>query len=131
MKNINLLRAVHKRRPQLGRREGLYSADILRTRGEGFCRWRFFRCGRPSFLAQKSLDFSKFMLCLHGQGEKGVEPGQTFCVQGEGSIFRDFVRTSFMEGPLLFQCHSTSTIKRIISTDFMCRHLYCVLYQLL
>jgi len=40
-----------------------------------------FRCARPHFLAQKKLDFSKFMVCPHGQG---VEP----------------VRTSFMDGPL-------------------------------
>jgi len=30
---------------------------------------------------------------------RGVEPVQTFGGQ-EGSIFRDFVRTSFMDGPL-------------------------------
>jgi len=29
--------------------------------------------------------------------DKGVEPVRT---RGEGSIFRDFVRTSFMDGPL-------------------------------
>jgi len=33
----------------------------------------------------KNFGFSKFMVCPHGQG---------------GSIFRDFVRTSFMNGPL-------------------------------
>jgi len=38
------------------------------------------------------------MVCPHGQG---VEPVRTFCGQG-GSIFRDFVRTSFMDGPLLY-----------------------------
>jgi len=31
---------------------------------------------------------------------RGVEPVRTFCGQGgRGSIFRDFVRTSFMDGP--------------------------------
>jgi len=31
---------------------------------------------------------------------RGVEPVRTFFLQGErGSIFRDFVRTSFMDGP--------------------------------
>jgi len=31
--------------------------------------------------------------------EEGVEPVRTFCGQGgRGSIFRDFVRTSFMDG---------------------------------
>jgi len=43
----------------------------------------FFRCGRPHFLVQKTSDFSKIMACPHGHGEGG-------------SIFRDFVRTSFM-----------------------------------
>jgi len=35
-------------------------------------------------------------------GGKGVEPVRTFCGQEErgGSIFCDFVRTSFMYGPL-------------------------------
>jgi len=28
-----------------------------------------------------------------------VESVRTFCGQGGGSIFRDFVRTSFMDGP--------------------------------
>jgi len=69
----------------------LSSADIFRTKGEGF-----FRCGRPHFLAQKTLDFLKFIVCPHGQG--GGRSGQ--CGQGVGSIFRDFVRTSFMDGPL-------------------------------
>jgi len=45
----------------------------------------FFRCGRPHFLEQKTLDVLKFMVCPHGQGRRG-------------SIFRDFVRMAF--GPL-------------------------------
>jgi len=48
---------------------------------------------------QKTSDFSKFMVCLHGQGGKGVEPVRTFFGQMERvSIFRDFVLTSFMQG---------------------------------
>jgi len=39
------------------------SADILRTRERVF-----FRCGRPHFLEKKTSDFSKFMVCPHGQG---------------------------------------------------------------
>jgi len=35
---------------------------------------------------------------------KGIGPVRIFCEQcGSGSIFRDFVRTSFMDGPLLTQ----------------------------
>jgi len=37
----------------------------------------------------KTPDFSKFTASPHGQG-------------GRGSIFRDFVQTSFMDGPLVF-----------------------------
>jgi len=80
------LGAVHKGCPQ----SDLSSADILPTRG-------LFRCGHPHFLAQNS-DFSKFIVYPHGQG--GVEPLRTYSGQEGRSIFRDFVRTSFMDGPL-------------------------------
>jgi len=37
---------------------------------------------------------------IRGGEERKVEPVWTFCVQeGRGSIFRDIVRTSFMNGP--------------------------------
>jgi len=45
--------------------------------------------------ALKTSDFPKFMLCLHGQGKLG-QCGQE---GGGGLIFRDFVRTSFMDDP--------------------------------
>jgi len=32
---------------------------------------RGFRWGRPHFLAQKTPEFSKFMVCPHGQGGRG------------------------------------------------------------
>jgi len=42
-------------------------------------------------------DFLKFMVCPHKHGEGVV---RTFFGQGEGgSIFRDFVQTSFMDAP--------------------------------
>jgi len=37
------------------------------------------------------------------EGKGGIEPVRAFCGKG-GSIFRDFVRTSFMDGPLSFIC---------------------------
>jgi len=45
--------------------------------------------GSPHFLVQKTPDFSKFMMCLHGQGGEGVEPVQSrhFADRGEGPIF--------------------------------------------
>jgi len=48
----------------------------------------------------KTSDFSKILVCLHGQGGRGLSQ----CGQGGGreeSIFHNFVRTSFMDGPLL------------------------------
>jgi len=43
----------------------------------------------------KTFGFFKFMTCPYGQKEREVEPVWT---RGEGSIFRDFVRTSFIDG---------------------------------
>jgi len=51
------------------------------------------------FGAKKISDFSKLMECPHGQGVcvcGGRRLSQ--CGQG-GSVFRDIVRTSFMDGP--------------------------------
>jgi len=40
------------------------------------------------------------MVCPHRQVEKRVEPVRIFFGQGgRESIFRDFVRTTFMDGP--------------------------------
>jgi len=67
--------------------------------------WTFFRTKgglqkRTSALfGAKTSDFSKFMMCPHGQGGEGFEPMRTFFGEGGGSIFRDFVRTSFMDSP--------------------------------
>jgi len=35
----------------------------------------------------KTLDFSKFMVCPHGQEVRGIEPVRTFCGQGGGGQF--------------------------------------------
>jgi len=59
-----------------------------------FGQGEFFRCGRPQFLEQKTSDFSKFMVCPHGQG--GFSQREQ---EGGGAIFRDFVQTSFMDDP--------------------------------
>jgi len=64
----------------------------------------FFRCRRPHFLEQKTSDFSKFMVFSHGQ--RGFEQVRIFFGQGgRGSIFRDFVWTSFMNRPLHKKWH--------------------------
>jgi len=58
---------------------------------------------RPSacFKAKNS-DFSKLMVCLHGQVKRGrVGPVRTFFGHWGGrSTIRDFVGTSFKDGPL-------------------------------
>jgi len=39
------------------------------------------------------MDFSKFMVCPHGQGEESWASAEILRARGKGSIFRDFVRT--------------------------------------
>jgi len=59
------LGAVHKERPQLEAEEVVQCGHFA-DKGKGF-----FRCLRPHFLAQKTWDFSKFMVCPqtpHWQG---------------------------------------------------------------
>jgi len=54
------------------------------------------------------------MVCPHGQGEGWLS--EHFADNGEGSIFRDFVRTSFMDGPLyICYMHHTQNKKSVIS----------------
>jgi len=49
----------------------------------------------------KNSDFLKFIVCPLEQVGRSVEPVRTFCGQGgRRSIFRDFVRTSFMDGSI-------------------------------
>jgi len=86
--------AVYKGRPQSG--GSFSSADILRTRGRCSSNSDFHT---PHFLARKNPDFSKFKVYPHGQRGRG-ESGKTIFGQGGGgSIFREFVRTSFMDSP--------------------------------
>jgi len=53
-----LLGVVHKRRPQSGKRGFVKCGHVVDKGEEGF-----FRCGRLHFLAQKTSDFSKFVVC--------------------------------------------------------------------
>jgi len=59
--------AVHKRRLQSGEEGNFVQYWHFADKGGG----GFFRCGRPHFLAQKTSDFSKFMMCPHGQEGRG------------------------------------------------------------
>jgi len=71
--------------------EGLSIADILWTKGVQM---------RTSALSgANTSDFFKFMVCPHGQGGRGLSQCEHFVDSRWGLIFRDFVRTSFMDGP--------------------------------
>jgi len=70
-----------KRRPQSG--GGGSSADILRTRGRGSSDLDILH-----FLAQKTSDFPKFMVCPYGQGGKGLNQcGHFTDKEGGGEFF--------------------------------------------
>jgi len=88
------LGAVHKRRPQSEGEGGLSSADLLRTREEGFLqRWT------SALFGAKIIGF--FEIYGVSSQTRGVEPVRTFYGQwGGGQFFYDFVRTSFMDDPL-------------------------------
>jgi len=55
-----------------------------------------------TFKHKKLRNFAKLMVCPHGQGGGGLSQCGHFEDKGEGrSIFRDFLRTSFMDGPYI------------------------------
>jgi len=43
--------------------------------------------GRPHFLATKTSDFSKFIVCPHGQGGRGLSQCGNFVDNGRGGQF--------------------------------------------
>jgi len=85
----------------------LSSEDIFRTRGD-------FSDDVCSFSCKKLVFFEIYGVFARTRGKEGwasakifrtrgegVEPVRTFCKQGgKVQFFRDFVRTSFMDGPL-------------------------------
>jgi len=56
--------------------QGFSSSDIFRTRGSSDVEVRTFWC-------KKTSNFSKFMLCPHGQGEGGLSQCEQFSDKGE------------------------------------------------
>jgi len=86
------VRSRLKRRPKSGG-GGLSNADILRTRGEGCSS----DAGVCTFWSKKLRTFRNLWCVRTDKG--GGWPVRTFFGKGEGSIFRDFMRTSFMDGP--------------------------------
>jgi len=65
----------------------------MRTRGKGLFQMR-------TFALFGAKNFGCFGIYGVSARTGGVETVRTFCRQGEGSILRDFVRTSFMDDPL-------------------------------
>jgi len=59
----------------------LSSADIFRTRGRGVLQMR-----TSALFWAKTSDFSKFIVCPHGQRGREVEPVRTFFGQGGREI---------------------------------------------
>jgi len=84
-----------KRRPQSGERVVRPVRTFCGKGGRGF-----FSCGRPYFLAQKNLGFFEiYVVSARTRREGGLSQCGHYADKGEGSIFRDFMRTSFMESP--------------------------------
>jgi len=90
-----------------------------------------------ALLAQKTLDFSKFMVFFRNfgffeiygmsertrEGERGIEPVQTFFGQGKrGSIFRDFVWRWYGEVKqilvTMLHCAASRTVLRSVRCSF-------------
>jgi len=86
LKFVPHLEAIHKRRKQSGE-------EILSSTDKG---WEVLQSGRTHYLSQKKLDFSNFLVSPHGQGERVQAKADILSTRG--TIFRDFVRTSFMDG---------------------------------
>jgi len=77
---------------------GVSSADILRIRGVLHMR-------TSALFGAKNFGFFRNLWCVRtDKVGGGVEPVRTFLERERGSIFRDFVRTSFMGGSLKL-CH--------------------------
>jgi len=75
---------------------GVSSANVFRTAG-------VLQMRTNALFGAKNFGFSKVMVCPHGQG------WFSHCghfSDKEGVFFRNFVRTSFMEGPYVVLCLS-------------------------
>jgi len=95
--NEVLLETVHKTRPQ-SRGRGFDQSGHFSDKGAGGSSDADVR----TFWRKKTSDFSTFTACPHGQaGRSGLASADILRAREEGSIFRDFVRTSFMGGLLL------------------------------
>jgi len=91
---------VRKRRPQSGWGgvEGLSSVDIFRKRREG----KILQMRKSALFGVKNFEFFEiYGVSARTRGEGGLSHCGHFADNGgRGSIFRNFVRTSFMDGLL-------------------------------
>jgi len=91
IKKDNKLCNVRQNKQQVVRQKYVCS-----QKGGGFvwCRYfvdeeevGFFRIRRPRFFAQIASDFSKFMMCPHGQRDRELSQSGHFANKGEESLF--------------------------------------------
>jgi len=106
-----ILGAVHKTRPQFG---GVQCGHFAHNGGRGVldADVRTFWC--------KNFGFFELYGVSAQTRRGGFEPARTLCGQGGCSIFRDCVRTPFMNGPL-----PSFAVKL---TCQMTAHIFVVLY---
>jgi len=90
-----LLGAVHKRRPQSGRR-GVCTVRTFFGQGER----GFLQMWTSALFGAKSIRFFRILWCVCT--DKGVEPVRTVCGQGGGVIFLRFCADVFYGRPLIF-----------------------------
>jgi len=73
---------------------GLSSADVLRTNGGGYS-----NADIRTFWCKKHRIFRNLWFVHMDKGGGVLSQCGHFADKGEGSIFRDIVQTSFMDGP--------------------------------
>jgi len=85
---------------------GLSSAGIFHTGRKGF-----FGCERPNFLVQNTMSFSKFMVCLRGQGGRGLSQGADILrTREKGQFFAIFYGRSLWMDPNKFRRRIEKTV---------------------
>jgi len=94
-----MLGAVHKIRPQSGVRRFVQCGHFS-DKGEGVLQMR-----TSTFFDAKISFFEKYIVTgTRGVRVEEIKPVRTFCrlKGGEGQFFCDFLRTSCMDGPLMY-----------------------------
>jgi len=108
----------------IAKRKGPSIKDVRSPGERGVCPVRTF-CRQREVLEMrtsapfgaKTPDFSKFIVRPHGQGGRGSST-DNFRIRREGTFFRDFVRTSFMDGPFIFSFYRNPFYLPILSNCY-------------